>query len=168
MSPSSTIEVPEAPQQVTPSGGTKKRSATFNGSMVRRALVDSVIKLSPRHMKANPVMFVVEIGSVLTTFYLIRDFGTASSSENVFALGVVIWLWFTVLFANFAEAVAEGRGKAQADTLRKTRAETVAYVQRGDDVVEVASSQLQLGDLCVVTPGQLIPGTATSSKGSPP
>ncbi len=158
MSPSSTIEVPEAPQQVTSSGGTKKRSATFNGAMVRRALVDSVIKLSPRHMKANPVMFVVEIGSVLTTFYLIRDFGTASSSENVFALGVVIWLWFTVLFANFAEAVAEGRGKAQADTLRKTRAETVAYVQRGDDIVEVASSQLQLGDLCVVTPGQLIPG----------
>src|SRR5664280_2295737 len=158
MSPSSTIEVPEAPQQETRSGGTKRRSAAFDRSMVRRALVDSVIKLSPRHMASNPVMFVVEVGSVLTTFYLIRDFGTSSSSENVFALGVVIWLWFTVLFANFAEAVAEGRGKAQADTLRKTRAETVAYVQRGDDIVEVASSQLQLGDLCVVTPGQLIPG----------
>ena len=93
--------------------------------MVRRALLDSVIKLSPRHMKSNPVMFVVEIGSVLTTFYLIRDFGSSSSSENVFALSIVVWLWFTVLFANFAEAVAEGRGKAQADTLRKTRAETV-------------------------------------------
>jgi K+-transporting ATPase ATPase B chain len=110
-------------------------------------------------------MFVVEIGSVLTTFYLIRDFGTASSSENVFALGVVIWLWFTVLFANFAEAVAEGRGKAQADTLRKTRAETVAYVQRDDDVVEVASSQLQLGDLCVVVAGQLIPGDGDIVEG---
>ena len=165
MSPSSTLEVPEAPQQETRSGGTKRRSAAFDRSMVRRALVDSVIKLSPRHMKANPVMFVVEIGSVLTTFYLIRDFGTASSSENVFALGVVIWLWFTVLFANFAEAVAEGRGKAQADTLRKTRAETVAYVQRGDDIVEVASSQLQLGDLCVVTPGQLIPGDGDIVEG---
>ncbi len=158
MSPSSTLEVSEAAQQGGPSDGTKKRSATFNAAIVRRALVDSVIKLSPRHMASNPVMFVVELGSVLTTFYLIRDFGSSSSSENVFALGVVIWLWFTVLFANFAEAVAEGRGKAQADTLRKTRAETVAYVQRGDDVVEVASSQLQLGDLCVVVAGQLIPG----------
>ena len=165
MSPSSTLEVPEAAQQETQSGGTKKRSATFNGAIVRRALVDSVIKLSPRHMASNPVMFVVEIGSVLTTFYLIRDFGTASSSENVFALGVVIWLWFTVLFANFAEAVAEGRGKAQADTLRKTRAETVAYVQRDDDVVEVASSQLQLGDLCVVVAGQLIPGDGDIVEG---
>ena len=165
MSPSSTIEVPEAPQQETRSGGTKRRSAAFDRSMVRRALVDSVIKLSPRHMASNPVMFVVEVGSVLTTFYLIRDFGTSSSSENVFALGVVIWLWFTVLFANFAEAVAEGRGKAQADTLRKTRAETVAYVQRGDDIVEVASSQLQLGDLCVVTPGQLIPGDGDIVEG---
>ena len=165
MSPSSTLEVPEAAQQETQSGGTKKRSATFNGAIVRRALVDSVIKLSPRHMASNPVMFVVEIGSVLTTFYLIRDFGTASSSEKVFALGVVIWLWFTVLFANFAEAVAEGRGKAQADTLRKTRAETVAYVQRDDDVVEVASSQLQLGDLCVVVAGQLIPGDGDIVEG---
>jgi K+-transporting ATPase ATPase B chain len=165
MSPSSTLEVPEAAQQETQSGGTKKRSATFNRAMVRRSLVDSVIKLSPRHMASNPVMFVVEIGSVLTTFYLIRDFGTASSSENVFALGVVIWLWFTVLFANFAEAVAEGRGKAQADTLRTTRAETVAYVQRDDDVVEVASSQLQLGDLCVVVAGQLIPGDGDIVEG---
>src|SRR5664280_1836728 len=165
MSPSSTIEVPEAPQQETRSGGTKRRSAAFDRSMVRRALLDSVITLSPRHMASNPVMFVVEVGSVLTTFYLIRDFGTSSSSENVFALGVVIWLWFTVLFANFAEAVAEGRGKAQADTLRKTRAETVAYVQRGDDIVEVASSQLQLGDLCVVTPGQLIPGDGDIVEG---
>src|ERR1035437_4310953 len=103
MSPSSTLEVSEASQQGGPPDGTKKRSATFDSSMVRRALVDSVIKLSPRHMASNPVMFVVELGSVLTTFYLIRDFGTASSSENVFALGVVIWLWFTVLFARSEE-----------------------------------------------------------------
>ena len=127
----STLEIPDAPQQESSSGSTKRRSATFNSTMVRRALIDSIIKLSPRHMKSNPVMFVVEIGSVLTTFYLIRDFGSSSNSENVFALSIVVWLWFTVLFANFAEAVAEGRGKAQADTLRKTRAETVAFVQRG-------------------------------------
>jgi K+-transporting ATPase ATPase B chain len=161
----STLEVPDAPQQEVGSGSTKRRSATFNATMVRRALIDSFVKLSPRHMKSNPVMFVVELGSVLTTFYLIRDFGSSSSSENVFALSIVVWLWFTVLFANFAEAVAEGRGKAQADTLRKTRAETVAYVQRGDDIVEVASSQLQLGDLCVVTPGQLIPGDGDIVEG---
>ena len=125
-----TLDSPEAPHQETAAGATKRRSAAFDSTMVKRALVDSVIKLSPRHMARNPVMFVVEIGSLLTTFYLVRDFGTSSNSENVFALGVVIWLWFTVLFANFAEAVAEGRGKAQADSLRKTRAETVAYVQR--------------------------------------
>ena len=116
----STLDIPDAPQQED-APGTKRRSATFNSTMVRRALLDSVIKLSPRHMMSNPVMFVVEIGSVLTTFYLIRDFGSSSSSENVFALSIAVWLWFTVLFANFAEAVAEGRGKAQADTLRKTR-----------------------------------------------
>jgi K+-transporting ATPase ATPase B chain len=165
MNSASTLDAPEAPQHESGSGATKRRSATFDRSMVKRALIDSVIKLSPRHMASNPVMFVVEIGSLLTTFYLIRDFGSSTSSENTFALGVVIWLWFTVLFANFAEAVAEGRGKAQADSLRKTRAETVAFVQRGDDVVEVPSSQLQLGDLCVVTPDQLIPGDGDIVEG---
>ena len=100
---SSTLEVPDAPQQETAPGTSTRRSATFNSTMVRRAMIDSVVKLSPRHMKSNPVMFVVEIGCVLTTFYLIRDFGSSSSSENVFALSVVVWLWFTVLFANFAE-----------------------------------------------------------------
>jgi K+-transporting ATPase ATPase B chain len=133
--------------------------------MLRRAALESVTKLSPRHMKSNPVMFIVELGSLLTTFYLIRDFGSSSSSENVFALSIVVWLWFTVLFANFAEAVAEGRGKAQADTLRKTRAETVAYVLQGDSVIEVPSSQLTLGDLCVVTPGHLIPGDGEITEG---
>ena len=165
MSSSSTLDVSEAPQQETGAGATKRRSATFNSAMVKRALVASVIKLSPRHMAKIPVMFVVEIGCLLTTFYLIRDFGTSTSAENTFALGVVIWLWFTVLFANFAEAIAEGRGKAQADSLRKTRAETVAFVQRGDDIVEVPSSQLELGDLCVVTPGQLIPGDGDVVEG---
>ena len=165
MNSSSTLDLPEIPHEEIGAGTPKRRSATFNSSMVNRALIDSVVKLSPRHMAKNPVMFVVEIGSLLTTFYLIRDFSSSTSSENVFALGVVVWLWFTVLFANFAEAVAEGRGKAQADSLRKTRAETVAYVQRGDDVVEVPSSQLQLGDLCVVTPGQLIPGDGDIVEG---
>ena len=94
-------------------------------------------------MARNPVMFVVEIGSVLTTilFFATRD----ATPENVFAGLVAAWLWFTVLFANFAEAVAEGRGKAQADTLRKTRAETIAHRRRADgtieDVPELAASR---------------------------
>ena len=75
----------------------------------------------------NPVMFVVRVGSVLTTFLFVKDFGDATGEENLFAGLVAAWLWFTVLFANFAEAMAEGRGKAQAATLRKTRAETTAH-----------------------------------------
>ena len=116
------------------------------------ALLDAFVKLDPRTLARNPVMFVVEVGSVLTTILFVRDLGDSTRSENVFAGLVVVFLWFTVLFANFAEAMAEGRGKAQAATLRKTRSETVARVRRPDgSVEEVASSQLQIGDLCVVT-----------------
>src|SRR5271169_4674076 len=89
--------------------------------IVRRAILDSFIKLDPRHMMGNPVMFVVEIGSVITTVLLVRG-----GAEFKFNLQITLWLWFTVLFANFAEAMAEGRGKAQADTLRKARSETIA------------------------------------------
>ena len=95
--------------------------------ILRRAAVDSFAKLDPRRMARNPVMFVVEIGSVLVTVFFVKDFADSSGQENVFAGLVAAWLWFTVLFANFAEAVAEGRGKAQADELRKTRATTVAH-----------------------------------------
>ena len=89
--------------------------------IVRRAILDSFIKLNPRTMMANPVMFVVEIGSVITTILLFKG-GTAFK----FNLQITLWLWFTVVFANFAEAMAEGRGKAQADTLRRARSETIA------------------------------------------
>jgi K+-transporting ATPase ATPase B chain len=128
----------------------------MNGPILRRAALDALIKLDPRQMARNPVMFVVEIGSVLTTFLFIRDLG---GENTLFAGLVALWLWFTVLFANFAEAVAEGRGKAQAETLRRTRAETVAFVRRPDGTTdEVPSSKLQIGDLCVVEAGQVIPG----------
>ncbi len=86
------------------------------------AAIDSVLKLNPRHMMGNPVMFVVEVGSVITTILLILRPHEAFK----FNLQITLWLWFTVMFANFAEAMAEGRGKAQADTLRKARSETVA------------------------------------------
>ena len=104
----------------------------FDPTIMRRAVGDSFVKLDPRQMARNPVMFVVEIGSVLTTILFFQKLPSATSSDSVFAGLVAAWLWFTVLFANFAEAVAEGRGKAQADTLRKTRAETVARVRLPD------------------------------------
>ncbi len=110
-------------------------------------------------MARNPVMFVVEIGSVVTTLLAIRD-------TDGFAGLVAVWLWFTVLFANFAEAVAEGRGKAQADTLRKTRSETMANVRQPDgSVVQLASTELKIGDLCVVGPGEVIPGDGDVVEG---
>jgi K+-transporting ATPase ATPase B chain len=145
---------------------TTKRSL-FEPSIVRRAIwPDSFAKLNPRTLMRNPVMFVVEVGSVLTTFLFFRDLGSSTASENVFAGGVALFLWLTVLFANFAEAVAEGRGKAQADTLRKTRAETVARRRRPDgSIEEVASSALDVGDECVVTAGQIIPSDGEVIEG---
>ena len=114
-------------------------------------------------------MFVVEIGSVLVTILFFTDFGGSSTQENVFAGLVAAWLWFTVLFANFAEAMAEGRGKAQADTLRKTRAETVAHRRRADGTVEdVPSSLLRVGDDVVVVRREVIPARRRpSSRASP-
>ncbi len=129
-------------------------------------MVDSLRKLDPRTMYRNPVMFIVEIGSILTTVIFIRDFGDSTNQENVFAGLVSLWLWFTVLFANFAEAMAEGRGKAQAATLRKTRAETSANVRLPDgSTSEKASSALQVGDLCVVSAGEVIPGDGDIVEG---
>ena len=133
---------------------------------MKRALVDSLIKLDPRTLARNPVMFVVEVGSVLTTILFVRDLADSTGKENLFAGLVVVFLWFTVLFANFAEAMAEGRGKAQAATLRKTRSETVATVRRSDGQIDqVPSSQLQLGDLCVVSAGEVIPGDGDVVEG---
>ena len=141
-------------------------TALLNPSLIGRATADSFRKLDPRTMVRNPVMFVVEIGSVLTTVLLIRDFHKNSGKENLFTIVVAVCLWFTVLFANFAEAMAEGRGKAQAASLRKTRAETSARVRRASGVIEeVSSTTLQLGDLCVVTAGELIPGDGDVVEG---
>ena len=105
---------------------TDEKRKLVEPEILKRAVGDSIIKLNPRTLMKNPVMFVVGVGSVLTTILFFKDLGTSSHDENVFAGLVALFLWFTVLFANFAEAVAEGRGKAQADTLRKTRSETVA------------------------------------------
>ncbi len=131
-----------------------------------RAVRDSFVKLDPRLQARNPVMFIVEVGSVLTTFLFLRDINRVSTATSWFGGLIAAFLWFTVLFANFAEAMAEGRGKAQADTLRKTRSETVAYVRQADGrLAETASSLLKIGDLCVVRPGQLIPGDGDVVEG---
>jgi K+-transporting ATPase ATPase B chain len=138
----------------------------FDPEIVRGAVIDSFKKLNPRVQARNPVMFVVLVGSVLTTIIFFRDLGSSTTNENVFAGLVAAFLWFTVLFANFAEAMAEGRGKAQAATLRKTRSETLAQ-RRGSDgtIEEIPSSQLQVGDLCVVSAGEVIPSDGDVAEG---
>ncbi|MGZ4710138.1 MAG: potassium-transporting ATPase subunit KdpB [Acidimicrobiales bacterium] len=137
----------------------KESKGLFDPDILRRASLDSFKKLDPRLMAKNPVMMVVEVGSVLTTVLFFRDLGKDTASQNWFAGLVALWLWFTVLFANFAEAMAEGRGKAQADALRKARADTIANVQRADGTIEqVPSPQLQVGDECIIVAGELIPG----------
>jgi potassium-transporting ATPase ATP-binding subunit len=139
---------------------TKSRSL-FEGAIVRQALGESIRKLSPRHMAKNPVMFVVEVGSVVTTFVLVRDavMAPAGAAPLWFTAWVSVWLWFTVLFANFAEAMAEGRGKAQAAELRRVRQETMARrVLGGGGEERVAAASLRKGDSVVVEAGEVIPG----------
>ena len=131
----------------------------FDREILARAAGDSVRKLDPRRMARNPVLFVVEVASVFVT-------GLAISDPSVFAWLIAAWLWFTVLFANFAEAIAEGRGKAQAEELRRTRAETVAHRLRPDgSAEEVPSSTLLVGDEVVVTAGELIPADGEVIEG---
>src|SRR3981189_3228244 len=134
-------------------------------TIVVRAIADSFAKLSPRTMMKNPVMFVVEVGAVLTTMELVRD---TLNHTGTFGFGVqiTVWLWFTVLFANFAEAMAEGRGKAQAETLRKARAETQANRLCADGSIGVVpSSKLRSGDVVVVSAGEFIPGDGEVIEG---
>ena len=126
---------------------------------------DSFIKLDPRTLTKNPVMFVVEIGAVITSYDLIRD-RVHHLAGFGFELQITLWLWFTVLFANFAEAMAEGRGKAQADTLRKARSETTANrIKIGGEIEEVAGSKLRAGDLVKVAAGEFIPGDGEVVEG---
>src|SRR5579872_3808572 len=118
----------------------------FDPPIVKRAIGDSFVKLNPRTMMKNPVMFVVEVGAVMTTILTVRDF-MAGTGIVGFTFQISLWLWFTVLFANFAEAMAEGRGKAQADTLRKTKTETTARRQKNGHFEAVAATQLRSGDI---------------------
>src|ERR1700716_2592223 len=143
----------------------RTKSSLRDTKIFKTAVLDSFRKLHPRTMVKNPVMFVVEVGALLTLVQLIRDtLGHAGAFG--FGLQITIWLWFTVVFANFAEAMAEGRGKAQAETLRKARAETTAHRLRPDGSVEVVpSSKLRSGDEVLVTAGELIPGDGEVIEG---
>jgi K+-transporting ATPase ATPase B chain len=145
---------------------TQKKLSLFDRAILRRALVDSVVKLSPRRMMKNPVMFLVEGGAVLTTVLLIP--GLSKHVDYLFQVQITLWLWATVLFANLAEAVAEGRGKAQADALRKAKTEATARRLSGPDrkiEEQVPASLLRKGDLVVVEAGQIIPGDGTVIEG---
>jgi K+-transporting ATPase ATPase B chain len=146
---------------------TQKRPL-FDPPIVRRALGDSLVKLAPRHMVRNPVMFVVLVGSILTTLVLLRDLA-GSRADLAFTFQIALWLWFTVIFANFAEAMAEGRGKAQADTLRRSRTETTAkrlLDPRDRKRTEtVAAPDLRRGDLVLCLPNDVIPSDGEVVEG---
>src|SRR5476651_2366003 len=136
-------------------------STTFKieySSLVRQAVIDSFKKLHPRDEIKNLVMFVVWLGSILTTLWLFKD----CSRFNV---QICLWLWFTCLFANFAEAMAEGRGKAHADELRKMRTKTVAKKLVNGREVSVPSSELRIGDRVVCVPGDLVPADGEVVEG---
>jgi K+-transporting ATPase ATPase B chain len=136
----------------------------FDPPIVKRALRESFVKLNPATLAKNPVMFVVEVGAALISVFLIRDAVTGAHAIG-FTVQIALWLWFTVLFANFAEAMAEARGKAQADTLRKAKTETMAKRYGGGKVEAVAASQLRAGDSVICEAGDLIPGDGEVVEG---
>jgi K+-transporting ATPase ATPase B chain len=141
------------------------KKGVWDAKIVKQALLDSVRKLDPRGMVKNPVMFVVEVGSVLTTALLIDNIVNHRPGFG-FNLQITLWLWFTVLFANFAEAMAEGRGKAQADTLRKAKGETIAKRYTADGgFEEVVSGLLRAGDVIYVEANHYIAGDGEVIEG---
>src|SRR5664280_2828893 len=150
-----------------PASHERQAISLFQPEIIRRALIDSFKKLDPRVQVHNPVMFVVEIGSLITTVtWLIQAFGGkplgGGHEPAWYAFTIAIWLWLTVVFANLAEAFAEGRGRAQADTLRATRQDTVATLRDGSSR---PAAELAKGDVVVVVAGELIPGDGTVIEG---
>jgi K+-transporting ATPase ATPase B chain len=146
-----------------------KTRKLFEGKITRKAIVEAFKKLSPRHMIKNPVMFTVYVGSILTTGLWLQALSGQGESQPGFIFAVSLWLWFTVLFANFAEAMAEGRGKAQADTLRKSRQEVkakkLAKADKDSKQSEVLSGDLRKGDLVLVEAGDFVPADGEAVVG---
>lgn len=127
----------------------------FDKKIIRNAIQDSIRKLNPYYQMKNPVMFIVEIGAILTSIIFVIDF--FKENPSVFDLQIAIWLWFTNLFANFAESIAEGRGKAQSENLRKSRINTIARKLEGKDEIKVSALELRSGDNVVCEVGDMIP-----------
>jgi K+-transporting ATPase ATPase B chain len=148
---------------------TLRKPLSLTGAMYRRAFVESFRKLDPRHMLRNPVMFVVEVGSLLTTALWVQALAGRGEAPTWFIGAVSLWLWFTVLFANFAEAIAEGRGKAQAEALRRMRRDTTAKLLRAPELRAefrlVPSTDLHPGDLYLVEAGDLLPADGEVIEG---
>ena len=144
----------------------RQTSSLFGAALIGPALVGSLRKLDPRAMIRNPIMFVVEAVAALTTFLFLRDLLTGGS-DLFFSGQIVLWLWFTLLFATFAEALAEGRGKAQADSLRRTRTEMVAkrLTGPGRTYETVPGTSLTVGDVVLVEAGDLIPSDGEVVEG---
>src|SRR5690348_2323799 len=160
------------PQTVPPSDLTSllptklvRARPLFDPEILARAIKDCFVKLNPLTLLKNPVMFVVEVGAALVTLFLLRDL-LAHHVGKGFEFQIAIWLWFTVLFANFAEAMAEARGKAQADTLRKTKTDSLAKrVTSAGKIEQVAGSMLRVGDIVVCDASDLIPGDGEVIEG---
>src|ERR1700733_11625469 len=156
----------------------RKTQSLWDPAIVSPAILDAFRKLNPRVMAKNPVMFVVEVGCALVTALFAHDLATGRPVDAKLTIQLILWLWFTVLFANFAEAMAEGRGKAQAATLRKMRTTTTAQRIRkaGEDAplakglpedkgAEVPATELKRGDVVLVVAGQLIPADGEILEG---
>src|SRR5512144_1176090 len=165
--PTQTIEAPSDRRHPAPQPPRRVRGGRLDPRMLVRSLPAAVRKLNPATLWRNPVMFIVEVGAVWATVLALRD-------ATVFAWLIVAWLWLTVVFANLAEAVAEGRGKAQAETLRRAKRETVARRLLGwapgqpvdaTRVEQVPAAQLRLGDYVIVEAGELIPGDGDVTEG---
>ena len=148
---------------------THQQRKVFDPSILRSALLGAFLKLDPRKQFKNPVMFTVYLGSCLTTVLLILSFFHVEDAPVPFMSAITVWLWFTVLFANFAEAMAEGRGRAQADTLREARrdiqAKRLAEPSRGAKFELIASSKLRIGDVILIEAGDVIPGDGEVLEG---
>ena len=143
----------------------KKEISIWDPNIIRQASADALRKLGPVKMMKNPVMFVVEIGAAFLTVRMLA-YMFVPSVVTGFELQITLWLWFTVLFANFAEAMAEGRGKAQADALRRSRTETTAkLLKNGSDVTEIGAPLLRVGDIVLVEAGDFIPGDGEVVEG---
>ncbi|MDQ2745739.1 MAG: potassium-transporting ATPase subunit KdpB [Acidobacteriota bacterium] len=144
----------------------KNEISIWDSKIIKQALTGSIVKLNPKTMLKNPVMFVVEIGAVFLTVRLLANILTGANSGLGFEIQITLWLWFTVLFANFAEAMAEGRGKAQADTLRKAKTETSANrIKSNGEMETVAAPDLRKGDVIYVVAGEFIAGDGEIIEG---